>query len=138
MPGFLLQIVTAERMVFEGEVDIVNAPGSEGDLGLLPRHAPLMTTLRSGEIEVKQDKETYYFAVSGGFLEVRPDHVIILADSAERADEIDLARAQEAIERAKSNLADKTNMGIDAAAAEAALARALVRVKVAGKRRKQN
>ena len=137
-PGFLLQIVTAERMVFEGEVDIVNAPGSEGDLGLLPRHAPLMTTLRSGEIEVKQDKETYYFAVSGGFLEVRPDHVIILADSAERADEIDLARAQEAIERAKTNLADKSNLGIDAAAAEAALARALVRVKVAGKRRKQN
>ena len=138
MPDFNLQIVTAERLVFEGDVDLVNVPGSEGDMGLLPRHAPLMTTLRPGEIVVKQDKETHYFAVSGGFLEVRPERVIILADAAERADEIDLARAQEAIDRAKANLADKSTLGIDAAAAEAALAKALIRVKVAGKRRKQN
>jgi len=133
-----LQIVTAERLIFEGDVDEVNVPGQEGDMGILPKHAPLMTTLRPGEIVVVTDKQPQFFAVSGGFLEVRPERVIILADSAERADEIDIARAQEAMERAKANMSDKTGGGLDAAAAEAALARALTRVKVANKRRKNN
>ena len=133
-----LQIVTAERLIFEGDVDEVNVPGQEGDMGILPKHAPLMTTLRPGEIVVVTDKQSQFFAVSGGVLEVRPERVIILADSAERADEIDIARAQEAVERAKANMSDKANTGLDAAAAEAALARALTRVKVANKRRKNN
>jgi len=133
-----LQIVTAERLIFEGDVDEINVPGQEGDMGILPKHAPLMTTLRPGEIVVVTDKQSQFVAVSGGFLEVRPERVIILADSPERADEIDIARAQEAMERAKANMSDKANAGLDAASAEAALARALTRVKVANKRRKNN
>jgi F-type H+-transporting ATPase subunit epsilon len=94
------EIVTAERLVFEGDVDMVVAPGIEGQLGILPHHAPLMTALTFGELLLhRQDQEDEFIAIGGGFMEVVPDRVTILADSAERADEIDEERAEAALQR---------------------------------------
>ncbi len=129
---FKLDIVTAERVVYAAEVDEVVAPGVEGQLGVLPRHAPLMTILQAGELVVKKGGQEEILAISGGFLEVRPDHVIILADQAERAEEIDAARAEEAKKRAQERLKQRGE-GTDAIRAEAALRRALVRLQVAEK-----
>jgi len=131
-----LDIVTAEKLVFSGDVDIVMAPGREGQLGILPHHAPLMTTLAPGELIARKAGEDYSIAVSGGFLEVRPDRIIVLADSAERAEEIDIARAEEAKKRAQEQLAHPAG-GVESAAAEAALRRALARIEVADRRRKR-
>jgi F-type H+-transporting ATPase subunit epsilon len=129
MPGIKLDIVTAERVVYSAEVDEVIAPGAGGQLGILPHHAPLMTILQAGELIVKKGKQEEILAISGGFLEVRPDHVIVLADQAERAEEIDAARAEEARKRAEERLKQKPS-GIDEARAEAALRRAMVRLSV--------
>ncbi|MEK7280734.1 MAG: ATP synthase F1 subunit epsilon, partial [Chloroflexota bacterium] len=96
-----LDIVTAERLTYSEEVDMVIASAEEGQLGILPRHAPLMTMLVPGELRIKKAGQEESLAISGGFLEVRPDRVVILADAAERVDEIDLARAEEARRRAK-------------------------------------
>jgi F-type H+-transporting ATPase subunit epsilon len=131
-----LDIVTAERVVYSEEVDIVVAPGVEGQLGILPHHAPLMTILQAGEMIVRKGGEEFSLAISGGFLEVRPDRVIILADTAERDDEIDLARAEEAKRRAQERLSQPAS-GVDTARAEAALRRSLARLKVAEKRRRR-
>ena len=134
MAKIKLDIVTAERLVYSEDVDEVIAPGIEGELGILPEHSPLMTMLAPGELMVKQDGAEIHLAVSGGFLEVRPDHVIVLADTAERAEEIDLARAEEARKRAEAAMAEAP-VGAEAAlAAEAALKRALTRLKVARRR----
>ncbi len=133
MPSFKVDIVTAERVVYSAEVDAVIAPGIEGQLGILPHHAPLMTTLQAGELVVRKGGEEDIMAISGGFLEVRPDHVIVLADQAERAEEIDAARAEAARKRAEERLKDRHVAGIDAARAETALRRALVRLSVAEK-----
>lgn len=133
MAPFWLDIVTAERAVYSDDVDMVIAPGVEGELGILPHHAPLMTTLQPGELRVKKGGEEIALAVSGGFLEVRPDRVVILADAAERAEEIDVARAEEAKQGAQKRLAERhlPEAEIDEAQAEAALRRALARLKVA-------
>ncbi len=131
-----VDIVTAERVVYSEDVDIVVAPGSLGQLGILPHHAPLMTTLQPGELLTRKGGEEYSLAISGGFLEVRPDRVIVLADSAERADEIDLARAETAKERARQRLSHPT-LGVDMARAEGSLQRALTRIKVVEKRRRR-
>ena len=130
MSGIRLDIVTAEQMVYSGEVDMVIAPGVEGQLGILPHHTPLMTTLQAGELRVKKGGEEVFLAITGGFLEVRPDRVVVLADAAERADEIDVARAEEAKRRAQERLAVRHVPGLDAARAEAALHRSLARLKV--------
>jgi len=132
-----LDIVTAERAVFSEDVDMVIAPGVEGQLGILPHHAPLMTTLQPGELIVKKGGDEFSLAVSGGFLEVRPDRVIILADTAERAEEIDIAQAEEAKRRAQALLAERYVPEVDAARAEAALRRSMIRLKVAERRRKR-
>jgi len=96
-----VQIVTAEREVFADDaVDMVVAPGSEGVLGILPRHAPLLTTLQPGEIRIKRGGTEEEMAVSGGFLQIARDQVLILADTAERAEELDAARAEDARRRA--------------------------------------
>ncbi|MCL5257149.1 MAG: F0F1 ATP synthase subunit epsilon [Chloroflexi bacterium] len=124
------EIVTAERIVFSGDVDMVVAPGIEGELGVLPRHAPLLTALQVGGLRIKQGREEILMAVSGGFMEVLPNKVIILADAAERAEEIDVARADEARRRAESRLAQQANE-VDTARAEAALRRSLMRLKIA-------
>jgi F-type H+-transporting ATPase subunit epsilon len=131
-----LDIVTAERVVFSDEVDEVVAPGVEGQLGILPHHAPLMTTLLPGELLVKKGGEEISLAVSGGFIEVRPDRIIILADAAEREEEIDIARAEEAKRRAEARLAEHAP-GMDMGRAEASLRRSLTRIRVAERRRRR-
>jgi F-type H+-transporting ATPase subunit epsilon len=131
MPGLKIDIVTAERIVYSAEVDAVIAPGAEGQLGILPHHAPLMTILQAGELVVRKGGQEEIMAISGGFLEVRPDRVIVLADQAERAEEIDASRAEAAKKRAEERLAGRKATGEDAALAEAALRRALVRLSVA-------
>ena len=136
MPTLRLDLVTAERIVYSDDVDMVIAWGLEGQLGILPHHAPLMTILQPGELIVKKDSKETSMAVSGGFLEVRPDRVIVLADACERAEEIDIARAEEAKRRAK-DLMETPSAEIDTAAAEGALRRSLVRLKVAEKIRRK-
>jgi F-type H+-transporting ATPase subunit epsilon len=136
MATFRLELVTAERLMYSDDVDMVIAWGTEGQLGILPSHAPLMTMLQPGELIVKKNDEESYLAVSGGFMEVRPDKVIILADACERADEIDVARAQEAKRRA-SELMEARTAEVELATAEAALRRSMVRLKVAEKIRRR-
>ena len=131
-----LEVVTAERVVFSDDVDVIVAPGVEGQLGILPHHAPLMTTLQPGELLIKKGGEEVSLAISGGFLEARPDRVIVLADAAERADEIDIARAEAAKQRAEELLRQHAPV-IDEARAEVALRRALMRLRVAEKRKKR-
>lgn len=134
MSPLRLEIVTQERVVYSQDVDMVVAPGIDGVLGILPHHTPLLTSLRSGELKIKHGGQEEFFAVSGGFMEVRPDKVIILAETAELADEIDFSRAEEARERAEKALKEKPP-GVDLARIEGALRRSQVRLKVA--RRKQ-
>ncbi|MBI4180528.1 MAG: F0F1 ATP synthase subunit epsilon [Chloroflexi bacterium] len=135
MAGIKLEVVSAERIVYSDEVDVVIAPGIDGQLGILPHHAPLMTTLTMGELRAKKANEEFSLAISGGFLEVRPDRVIVLADAAERAEEIDLARAEAAKLRAEERISHPTP-NLDLARAEASLRRALTRLKVAGRRKR--
>jgi F-type H+-transporting ATPase subunit epsilon len=132
-----LDIVTAEKVVFSDDVDIVVAPGVEGQLGILSHHAPLMTMLQPGELLVKRGGEEFSLAISGGFLEVRPDRIIILADAAERVEEIDIARAEAAKQRAEERLRTHPS-DLDMAQAEAALQRSLARIKVVERRRKRS
>jgi len=132
-----LEIVTAERVVFSDNVDVVVAPGVEGQLGILPHHAPLMTMLLPGELRVRKGGEEFSLAISGGFLEVRPDRIIVLADAAERAEEIDIARAEAAKRRAEEQLKHPTPE-VDIAQAEAALRRSLARLKVVERKRKRS
>ncbi|MFC1942210.1 F0F1 ATP synthase subunit epsilon [Chloroflexota bacterium] len=133
MSSLKIDIVTAERVVYSEEVDAVIAPGVEGELGILPHHTPLMTTLQAGELRVRRGGEEDSLAISGGFLEVRPDRVIVLADSAERAGEIDIARAEAAKARAEQRLVERHTSGLDDTRAELALRRAVARVSVAEK-----
>jgi len=136
MATFKLEIVTAEKMIFSDEVSAVIAWGVEGQLGILPHHAPLMTILQPGDLMIRKDKEEEYLVISGGFLEVRPDKVVILADACERVDEIDVARAEEAKRRAQETM-KAAPLGAEAASAVAALRRSLARLKVAEKRRRR-
>ena len=136
MSTIKLDIVSAERVVYSDDVDIVVAPGVEGQLGILPHHAPLMTMLQPGELRARKGGEEVSLAITGGFLEVRPDRVIVLADAAERAEEIDIHRAEEAKRRAQEQLRHPTPE-IDLARAEVALRRALARIEVVGRKRKR-
>ncbi len=131
-----LDIVTVERLVYSEDVDMVIAPGIEGQLGILPHHAPLLTALTFGELQVKRGDEVESFAIGGGFMEVQPDHVVVLADTAERAEEIDLARAEAARRRAEERLRARSRNDVDFARAHAALRRSLTRIKVAEARRR--
>ena len=138
MAGIRCEIVTAERIVFDGDVDMVVAPGLEGQLGILPHHAPLITALTFGELILhREGQEDEFIAIGGGFMEVGPDHVTILADSAERADEIDEERAEDARLRAEETMAQKQREDADLARAEAALRRSVIRLKVAQRRRRR-
>ncbi|MBK9944571.1 MAG: F0F1 ATP synthase subunit epsilon [Kouleothrix sp.] len=125
-----LEIVTAERVVMSDDVDQINAPTKDGRVGILPRHAPLLTILDVGELDIIKDGQTTPFAVSGGFMEVLPTRVTILADTAERADEIDEARAEAARSSAEERIAQRQS-DRDLALAEAELRRAMIRLKVA-------
>jgi len=137
MATLRLDIVTAERVVYSEDVDMIIAPGVEGQLGVLPHHAPLMTMLQPGELRIKKGGEELSLAISGGFFEVRPDRVIVLTDAAERAEDIDIARAEEAKRRAQERLSHRAPE-IDAARVEAALRRSLIRLKVVERRRRKS
>jgi F-type H+-transporting ATPase subunit epsilon len=130
-----LEIVTAERQVYSGDVEFVSAPGVMGTLGILPKHSPLLTALEAGELRFKKGDEEESFAVSGGFMEVRPDQVIVLADTAERAEEIDLERAEAARQRAEELLKERPS-GVDVTTIERALRRSRIRLRVAKRRKK--
>ena len=131
-----LEVVTAERLVLSEDVDMVVAPGIDGELGILPNHAPLMTMLQAGELRAKSGGKEFDLVITGGFLEVRPDRVIVLADAAERSDEIDIERAEAAKRRAEERLSQRDIDGLDAARAEAAIRRSMTRIKLAQKKRK--
>jgi len=131
MAKLQVELVTAEGRVLSEEADFVLAPGIEGDLGVLPQHIPLLTPLRNGVVTVRNDDAEHVFAVSGGFLEILPDKVTILADAAERAEDIDEARAEEARKRAQELLTQ--DIGNYEAAAD--LERATLRLRVAEVRR---
>jgi len=137
MPTVKLEIVTAERQIFSEDVTTIIAEGIDGQMTILPKHAPLITMLAPGELVLRKDGEETYLVISGGFIEVRPEKVIVLADACERSDEIDLERAAEAKRRAEErlkNLAQTPEM--DQSRAEAALRRSLARLRVAEKRRR--
>lgn len=132
-----LEIVTIEGVVFSGDVDMVVAPGTEGELGILPRHAPLITALTYGELRVRRGEDVDCYAIGGGYMEVLPNEVTVMADSAERADQIDLERAEAARRRAEAGLKDRSQTEVDFAKAEAALRRSMVRIKVATAQKKR-
>jgi F-type H+-transporting ATPase subunit epsilon len=130
-----LEIVTIERKVLDDEVNMVIAPGSEGVLGILPHHTPLLTALTFGELQIKKDgQEDQFFAIGGGFMEVQPTHIVVLADSAEYAEEIDIERAAAARRRAEEAIA-RAPEELELERAEAALRRNITRLKVAERRR---
>ena len=132
MAGIHCEIITAERVAFKGDVDMVVAPGIDGQLGILPHHAPLMTALSIGELVLHMaGQEDTVMAIGGGFMEVGPQHVTILADSAERAEEIDEARADAARQRAQTTMAQARAEQEDFIKAETALRRSVLRLKVA-------
>lgn len=125
-----LEIVTAERSVLSDDVDFVSAPTRDGRVGILPRHSPLLTILEPGELDIVKGNERMPFAVSGGFMEVLPTRVTILADTVERADEIDEERAEQARAAAEERRRDAQTEQ-DMAIAEAKLRKELVRLRVA-------
>ncbi len=129
MDKLKLEIVTPRGAVFSGEVEEAHASGSEGDFGVLPGHAPLMTMLRVGALVARADGKPNYFFVGSGFAEVSWKGMIILADSAERAEDIDVARAMAAKQRAEERLAKIENL--DFIRAQSALERAVARIRVA-------
>ena len=123
-----VDVVSAEEEIFSGPAEMLFAPGVMGDLGILPRHAPLLTRIKPGEVRVVTgDGEEQFFYVSGGMLEIQPEAVTVLADTALRAKDIDEAAAVEAKERAEKALADRTS-DIDYATTEVELARALAQL----------
>jgi F-type H+-transporting ATPase subunit epsilon len=126
-----LEITTPMRLVVSDTVDEVIAPGVEGYFGVLPGHAPFLTTLGVGVLTYRIGRDEFHLAMSGGFAEVRNDKVIILADSAERPDEIDRARADRARERAERRIGGRSEEEIDFVRCQAALTRALTRLQVA-------
>lgn len=133
MATIRLEIVTAERLVHSEDVDTVVAPGIVGELAVLPHHAPLLTVLNPGEIRVVKDGEETFMAVSGGFMEVMGTKVTILADTAERVEEIDLQRAEEALQLAQEQVASAAS-DMDLERALASIRRSQARMKVARRR----
>jgi F-type H+-transporting ATPase subunit epsilon len=131
------EIVSQYRLVFEGDVDMVIVPGTEGEMGILPKHAPLLSTLNFGILRVRTKDEEEVFAVSGGVVEVQPDIVTVLADAAENVEEIDVARAEEARKRAEEYLKAGPPPDSDAYnAVEAALRRSNLRLEAARRYRR--
>jgi F-type H+-transporting ATPase subunit epsilon len=129
-----LQIVSTDRLLVNETVDEVEIPGSEGYFGVLPGHTPLLALLGAGELWYRQGSETHYLAMAFGFAEVQPDRVTVLAEFAERADEIDLARAEEAKTRAQERLASGGGqLDMDAERARIAMLKAMIRLQVATK-----
>jgi F-type H+-transporting ATPase subunit epsilon len=132
-----LEIVTPERLAYSDEVDEVVLPGSEGEMGVLPHHAPLLATLGVGELRIKKGGGEESFAIAGGFVQVRPDKVVVMAEEADMASEIDLEKAQEARREAERALEAGYHEGADLAAARAMLSTALLRIRVAERRHRE-
>jgi len=134
MATIRLEIVTAERVVYSEDIDVLVAPGIDGDLAILPHHTPLLTILSPGEIRVVKNGEGSLMAVSGGFLEVLGNKITILADTAEREEEIDVHRAEEALKRAEERIAT-VPADRDLEVALASMRRSQARLRVARRRR---
>ncbi|MBF6613901.1 MAG: F0F1 ATP synthase subunit epsilon [Chloroflexi bacterium] len=130
-----LEVVTAERVVLtDDNIDMVIAPSVDGEVGILPHHAPLLTILQIGELRVRKGADEQSIVVAGGFIEVLHDKVTVLADAAERSEEINIAAAEEARTRAEQDMANRGN--VDTAAAEAAMRFATLRIRVGNRRRR--
>lgn len=135
MQRLFLEIITPEKVVFQGRVDMVVAPGTEGAIGVLPGHIPLFSRLEPGELKIiREGKKTIFMALAGGFIQVQPEKVTILADTAERAESISEAKAIEAKKKAESLLSKKAS-DVEFVKAEAALRKALAELRVVQKRR---
>ena len=134
MAPMRLEIITAEREVYAADVDGVVAPGIEGQLGILPHHAPLMTALQPGEVLVRKEGEASYLAVTGGFMEVMGNKVTILAEACEYSQEINEERAQAAMERARDRMQNQSS-DMELARAAASMRRAQMRLNVVRRRR---
>jgi F-type H+-transporting ATPase subunit epsilon len=132
-----LDIVTPEKLAYSDEVDAVTLPGSEGELGVLPHHAPLISTLGAGELVLRKGGAEESFAIVGGFLQVLPDKVVVMAETADMASEIDLERAQAARREAEQALEGGFVEGADLSAARAQLQAALIRIRVAERRHRE-
>ena len=129
-----LEIVSPERRAFTDEVDEVVVPGIDGQLGILPHHTRLITALGTGELRIKKGGTEQSMLISGGFVEVRPDKVVVMADLAEHSEEIDEAKAVEARKRAEAEL-ESAKDPVDLARVRAALQTALMRERIAVRRR---
>jgi len=123
-----VDIVTPERRVLQTQADSVVVPAADGELGILANHTPLVAELKSGQIRMRAGEKTEFFAVSGGFVEVQNNHVVVMAETAEMAHEIDVERARQAAERAKAALRAPVGT-VDLAQAQASLLRALARLR---------
>ncbi len=131
------EIISQDRIVFQGDVEIVLLPGTAGEMGILPHHAPVLTTLKYGVIKVRQNGKEEIFTVAGGVAEVQPDVVTVLADAAENIEEIDIERAKAARKRAEETLAAGVEKSSDALLAiEAALRRSNLRLDMVRRYRK--
>ncbi len=135
--AFMLDVVTPERLIVSDEVTELVAPGSEGYFGVLPGHVPFITALKIGELTYWKGRDERHLAVSWGYVEVQGDKVVVLAETVERAEEIDVGRAERARERAEHRIHDwgTGDEAVDFARAEAALQRAVTRIAVGGKGR---
>ena len=131
---FKLEIVTPERLSYADEVDMVTIPTAQGEIGILAHHMPLVSIISPGEIKIKKDRDINYMAITGGFVQVTSTKVMVLADAAERAEEIDMERALRARERAQKLLEEKRLDKMSHAETMASLQRALTRIKVARRR----
>jgi F-type H+-transporting ATPase subunit epsilon len=132
-----LEIVTPERLAYEDDVDMVLVPGVEGELGILPHHTPLVSLLGVGELVIRKDGNEETFAIAGGFLQVRPDKVVVMAETADLDSEIDLEKARQARDEAEKALESGYVEGADLSAARAELQRALLRIRVAESRHRE-
>ncbi|HEX7319772.1 MAG TPA: F0F1 ATP synthase subunit epsilon [bacterium] len=128
---FKLEIVTPERLMFSDDIDVLTTPTTQGEISIMAHHVPLVTMIAPGEIKIKKNKEISFMTVTGGFIQVAMNKVTLLADAAERAEEIDVDRAERARERARKMLAEKHLDSISHTDAVAALQRSLLRLKVA-------
>ena len=132
-----LEIVTPERLAYSDDVDMVLVPGIDGELGVLPHHTPLVSLLGVGELKIRKGGDEESFAIVGGFLQVRPDKVVVMAETASLASDIDLEKAQEARREAERALAAGYHEGADLSSARAALQQALLHVRVAERRHRE-
>ena len=132
-----LEIVTPERLAYEDDVDMVLVPGIDGELGILPHHTPLVSLLGVGELKIRKGGNEESFAIAGGFLQVSPDKVVVMAETADLAAEIDLEKAQQARAEAERALEAGYVEGADLSAARVELQRALIRIRVAERRHRE-